>query len=58
MGIVFFWVIDDSPKQIRTARLLKIGARLVATLVRISALPLMRSVRKTVLELIGIVKGT
>jgi AcrR family transcriptional regulator len=57
MGIIFFWITDDSPKQIRTTRLLKLGARLVTTLVRISSLPLMRSVRKTALELIEIVKG-
>jgi AcrR family transcriptional regulator len=57
MGIIFFWITDDSAKQVRTTRLLKLGARLVTTLVRISSLPLMRSVRKTALELIEIVKG-
>jgi AcrR family transcriptional regulator len=57
MGIIFFWITDDSSKQLRTARLLKHGSKLVTTLIRISALPLMRSVRKTVLELIEIVKG-
>jgi len=57
MGIIFFSITDDSRKQIRTARLLKLGAKLVTTLVRISSLPLMRSIRKTALELIEIVKG-
>ena len=57
MGIMFFWITDDSSKQIRTARLLKLGAKSVTTLVRISSLPLMRPIRKTALELIEIVKG-
>jgi len=57
MGIIFFWITDDSPGQVRTARLLKLGAKTVAALVRLSSLPLMRPVRKTALELIEIVKG-
>ena len=57
MGVIFFWVIDESPNQARSTRLLEISAKVVATLIRISALPLMRPVRKTALELIGIVRG-
>jgi AcrR family transcriptional regulator len=57
MGVIFFWVIDDSPNQIRTARLLDLAAKSVATLIRVSALPLMRPLRKTALQLIEIVKG-
>ncbi len=57
MGVIYFWVIDDSPNQARTARLLDLGAKSVVTLIRVSALPLMRPLRKTALELIGVVKG-
>ena len=57
MGVIFFWVIDESPNQARSTRLLEISAKVVATLIRIYALPLMRPVRKTALELIGIVRG-
>jgi AcrR family transcriptional regulator len=57
MGVIFFWVTDDSGGQARTARLLEVAAKAVAGLVRLSGLPLMRPVRKTALELIGIVKG-
>ena len=57
MGIIFFWVTDDSAAQARTARLLKLAVRIVARLVQMSALPFMRPVRKTVVELIEIVKG-
>ena len=57
MGIILFWVIDDSRGQARTARLLELGAKTVTSLVRLSALPLTRPMRKTALELIAIVKG-
>jgi AcrR family transcriptional regulator len=57
MGVIFFWVIDDSPNQSRTARLLELAAKSVVSLIRVSALPLMRPLRKTALQLIWIVKG-
>ena len=57
MGIILFWVTDDSAAQARTAQLLKLAVRIVARLVQMSALPFMRPVRKTVVELIEIVKG-
>jgi AcrR family transcriptional regulator len=57
MGVILFWVIDDSPQQTRTVRLLTLASKSVATLIRLSALPFMRPLRKTVLQLIEIVKG-
>ena len=57
MGVIFFWVIDESPHQARTEKLLQLASKSVATLIRLSALPLMRPVRKTALQLIEIVKG-
>jgi AcrR family transcriptional regulator len=57
MGVIYFWVIDESPDQGRTARLLALAAKSVVFLIKASALPLMRPVRKTVLQLIEIVKG-
>ena len=57
MGVIFFWVIDESPHQARTGRLLELASRSVATLIRLSALPLMRPLRKVALQLIEIVKG-
>ncbi len=57
MGVIFFWVIDESPNQHRAARLLELGTKSVVALIRVSALPLMRPVRKAALELIGIVKN-
>ncbi len=57
MGVIFFWVIDESPDQARTARLLDLAAKSVATLIRVSGLPFMRPLRKTALQLIEVVKG-
>jgi AcrR family transcriptional regulator len=57
MGVIFFWLIDESSKQVRTARLLELGAKAVTTLIKISALPFMRPVRKTAVELVEIVTG-
>jgi AcrR family transcriptional regulator len=57
MGVIFFWVIDDSPDQVRSARLLELAAKSVVALVRASALPFMRPLRKGAVKLIEIVKG-
>ncbi len=58
MGVIFFWVIDESPDQARTTRLLDLAAKSVATLIRLSALPFMRPLRKAAVQLIEVVKGT
>jgi len=57
MGVIFFWVIDESANQSRTTKLLELATKSVATLVKVSALPLMRPVRKSALQLIEVVKG-
>jgi len=57
MGAIYFWVVDESPHQANSDRLLAIAARSIVTLIRISALPLMRPVRKAALEVVQIVKG-
>jgi len=57
MGAIYFWVIDESPLQANSNRLLAIAARSIASLLRISALLLMRPVRKAALEVVQIVKG-
>lgn len=55
MGIIFFWVIDNSPEQTRTYELLRLAAKAVTKLVQLSALPFMRPVRKTALQIVNIV---
>jgi hypothetical protein len=57
MGMILFWVIDESPGQERTDQLLSLASKSVAFLVRVSTLPLMRPVRKAALEMVEIVSG-
>jgi len=57
MGVIFFWVVDESPHQARTARLLELAAKSVASLIRVSGLPFMRPLRKAALQLIDVVRG-
>ena len=58
MGAIYFWVIDGSPGQVNSDRLLAIAIKSLTGLLRLSALPLMRPVRKAALEVFEIVKGT
>jgi AcrR family transcriptional regulator len=57
MGVILFWVTDDSPRQCRTEKLLPLACKVVASLIRLSSLPLMRPVRRPVLDIIKIVIG-
>jgi AcrR family transcriptional regulator len=57
MGVIFFWITDDSPAQRRTARLLDLSVKVVVALLKLSGLPLTRPLRKVAVELIEIVKG-
>lgn len=57
MGVIFFWVIDESRHQARTEQLLNLATKSVVSLIRVSALPLIRPVRKAALELVEIVVG-
>ena len=57
MGVIFFWLTDDSADQARTAKLLPLACRTVATLIRLSSLPFMKPLRRPVLELIEIAAG-
>jgi AcrR family transcriptional regulator len=52
MGLILFWVYDRSPGQRRTQQLMEKSLGLIVNLIRISTLPLMKPLRKTVLELV------
>jgi hypothetical protein len=57
MGVIFFWLIDDSQGQVRTERLLDLATKSVVVLIRVFALPLMRPVPKAAVALVEIVKA-
>jgi hypothetical protein len=52
MGLILFWLYDRSEKQQHTQKLMEKSLGLLMTLLRLSGLPLMKPVRKTVLELV------
>ncbi|NYI03824.1 TetR/AcrR family transcriptional regulator [Allostreptomyces psammosilenae] len=52
LGITLYWVHDDSPGQTRTRALVDTAAPLIARLVRLSRLPVLRSVVADALALV------
>ena len=52
MGIVLFWIHDDSPERARTRRLIDRTSDLVARLIGLARSPLLLPVRKSVLRLL------
>lgn len=58
MGVIYFWITDDSHGQRRTDRLLTLGSKIVTSLLKIAGLPLTRPLRKVAVELIETAKGT
>lgn len=52
MALIMFWLYDRSPEQQRTQRLLEKSLPLLVNLLRVSSLPLMKPLRKSVLELV------
>lgn len=52
MALIMFWLYDRSPNQERTQHLLDKSLPLLVNLLRVSSLPLMKPLRKSVLELV------
>jgi AcrR family transcriptional regulator len=52
MGVILFWIFDESPGQMRTQKLLDGTLDIVVRLVRISSLPLMGPLRKRLLSVV------
>jgi AcrR family transcriptional regulator len=53
MGIVLFWIHDESPGRRRSHRLAERTAAIVAKLVALASNPLLRPLRRTVLDLLA-----
>ncbi len=52
MGVILFWIFDDSPEQARTRTLLDGTLDLIVRLIRLSSLPLMGPLRRRLLHTI------
>jgi AcrR family transcriptional regulator len=55
MGLVLFWVFDRSAKQRRTSQLLEKSLAIIVGLIKLSAVPLMRPIRKLATDLLDII---
>jgi AcrR family transcriptional regulator len=54
MGLILYWILDQSPGQMRTEKLLDGTIDLTVKLIRISSLPLMKPLRR---QLLGVVRA-
>jgi AcrR family transcriptional regulator len=54
MGIILYWIHDRSPHQTKTRALLDKSLYLIVRLVQLSGLPLMRPLRRQVIELVEV----
>lgn len=52
LGLIYYWIIDESPGQRRTQRLTDATLDLVIQLLKISSLPLMGPLRKRMLKVL------
>ena len=52
LGLILFWIYDRSEERKRTTVLMQKSLGLVVTLIRLSGLPLMRPVRRSILEML------
>ena len=52
MGVILFWIYDRSPNQSRTRSLVEQSVGVVAGLIKISGFPLLRPIRKRVVQLV------
>jgi AcrR family transcriptional regulator len=57
MGMVLFWIYDRSEGQRRTQLLLEKSLGIVVLLLKAALLPLMRPVRKLILDLVDVIEG-
>jgi len=58
MGVILFWIFDESPQQRKTRVLLDGTLDLVVRLIQISSLPLMGPLRKRLLAIVRAVDAT
>jgi len=57
MGLVFFWLCDNSKDQQNTRRLLDISLKVLQTVIRMSKNPLLRATNKGIKELMEIIEA-
>jgi AcrR family transcriptional regulator len=58
MGIVLFWIHDESNGQSRTRRLMEHTSEIVVRMIQLASLPPMRPLRKSVLKMLSDLRAT
>jgi AcrR family transcriptional regulator len=56
MGLILFWMFDESPRQQRTKKLVEGSLDLIVRLISLSSLPLMGPLRKRMLDVLNAVE--
>jgi AcrR family transcriptional regulator len=56
MGLLLFWIYDRSPEQRNAHELLEKSVALVAMLIKVSNVPLLRPLRRSVLHIVSIIE--
>ena len=57
MGLIYFWIVDTSPRQERTERLVEGTLDVIISLLRMASLPFMGPLRKRALKVLRDVGG-
>lgn len=57
MGMIFFWIHDNSAGQVRSRNLLEHSMKILVRLFRLSTVPFLRPVNQSVIRLLDIVDG-
>jgi AcrR family transcriptional regulator len=57
MGVVLFWIHDQSPKQIKTWRLMEHTVEIITRMISMASLPLMYPLRKSTLRLLATLRN-
>lgn len=57
MGLVLFWIFDRSANQVRTMALMDKSLAIVVRLIQLSAFPLLRPVRRSIVQLLTAMSG-
>jgi AcrR family transcriptional regulator len=57
LGLLLFWIYDESKNQERSRSLVDKSLGLVITLLKLSNVPLLRAARRTVMEIVEIMDG-
>lgn len=57
MGLILYWIYDRSPNQRRTHKLLDRSLAMVTAMIGLAGLPLTKSARRAVAELVELIEG-